>query len=60
MHRGVVIDLLIEVEGLVQVHMFHASAAFCKCLPGDIAFDKGVHAIGIARVANVDDHAEAI
>ena len=54
------IGFLGEVKGFVKVDVFDTVATLCKILSGDIVFDKGVDAVRIAGVADVDDHAEAI
>ena len=49
-----------QVEGFVEVDVEETASALREGLTGDVVFDKGIDAVCITGMADVDDHAEAI
>ena len=46
----------VGVKSFVQVHVFDTMATLSKGFAGDGVFDKGADAVGVAGMADVDDH----
>lgn len=58
--RWAVVRFFCEVKGFVEVYVFDAMAALCKAFAGDVVFDKGIDAVRVSGVTDVDDYSEAV